>query len=121
VGFAVFVLQPPLDQLPGGIVHHRNQLIARVKIASYNDHRSAPFSEPWSLALPNLLVRRSRQRHLINFTKAPVIFRDSATFQLTFARLLISYWRIAATAVPLFFDNLLLFRLVNLPTDPAGV
>jgi len=42
-GLSVFVLQPPLGQLPGGLVQHGDLLIARVKIASYNSHRSAPF------------------------------------------------------------------------------
>jgi hypothetical protein len=37
-----------LDKFAGGFIHHRNLLVARVKITSYNLHRSAPFSEPWS-------------------------------------------------------------------------
>jgi hypothetical protein len=43
LGFPVFVLQPSLQQFSRGIVHHGNLLIARVKITSYNEHRSAPF------------------------------------------------------------------------------
>jgi hypothetical protein len=37
------LIQPSLDQLPSGFIHHRNLLIARVKITAYNHHRSAPF------------------------------------------------------------------------------
>ncbi|HVA16670.1 MAG TPA: hypothetical protein VMV59_03045 [Candidatus Dormibacteraeota bacterium] len=36
VRFAALVIQPPRDQLPGGFLHHRNLLVACVKIAAYN-------------------------------------------------------------------------------------
>ncbi len=46
-----FVVQPAFGQLAGDIIHHRNLLVARMKITSYNQPAtagSAPFSEPWS-------------------------------------------------------------------------
>ena len=45
-GLAALVVQPPLDQLPGGFVHHGDLLIARVKIAAYNHplRRARPLS-----------------------------------------------------------------------------
>src|SRR5690242_21676898 len=58
---------PPLDQFARLVVQHRNLLIARVKITSYNQHRSAPFLRALVvLAQPSLLGVRSRQRHLIS-------------------------------------------------------
>ncbi len=43
------VLQSPLDQLTGIGIHHRDLLIARVKIASYNPLIARLLSsEPWS-------------------------------------------------------------------------
>jgi hypothetical protein len=68
--FAALVIQPPLQkQFSGLVVGHGNLLVACVKITSYDYPAaagSAPFSEPWSLALPSLLGGRSRQRHLIS-------------------------------------------------------
>jgi len=46
--FTALVIQTLLGQLSARLVHHRNLLIARVKITAYNPHCSAPFSEPWS-------------------------------------------------------------------------
>jgi hypothetical protein len=43
LGLSALVIQLSLGQLPSGFIHHRNLLIARVKITSYNEHRSAPF------------------------------------------------------------------------------
>jgi hypothetical protein len=40
---AALVLQSALDQLSGGFVHHGDLLIACVKIATYNQHCSAPY------------------------------------------------------------------------------
>src|ERR1700694_154977 len=48
-GLAALVVQPSLDQLSGGFVHHSDLLVALVKITTYNEHCSAPFSEPWSV------------------------------------------------------------------------
>src|SRR5260370_4214582 len=57
VGFAALVIQTPLEkQLPGGVLGHGNLLIACVKIATYNDHRSAPFFRALVVEqLPSLL------------------------------------------------------------------
>jgi hypothetical protein len=49
VGFAALMIQSALDQFAGLVIGHGNLMVARVKITSYNQHRSAPFSEPWSL------------------------------------------------------------------------
>jgi hypothetical protein len=43
LGLPAFVLQPSLQQFSCGVVHHGNLPIACVKIASYNQHCSAPF------------------------------------------------------------------------------
>ena len=46
VGLTALVVQPALDQLSGGFVHHGDLLIARVKITTYNEPAaagSAPF------------------------------------------------------------------------------
>jgi hypothetical protein len=49
VGLTALVIQSALDkQLAGLFSGHGNLLIAGMKITSYNDHRSAPFPEPWS-------------------------------------------------------------------------
>src|SRR5258708_21354800 len=49
------------------VVGHDNLLIACMKIATYNDHRSAPFFRALVVEqLPSLLGRRSRRRHLIS-------------------------------------------------------
>src|SRR5487761_896953 len=50
VSFAAFVVQSALHKhLCGFFSGHGNLLIACMEITSYNQHRSAPFSEPWSL------------------------------------------------------------------------
>src|SRR5208282_3303583 len=50
VSFAAFVVQSALNKhLRGFFSGHGNLLIACMKITSYNQHCSAPFSEPWSL------------------------------------------------------------------------
>ena len=71
VSFTALVIQAPLEkQLSDLVVGHGNLLIACVKIASYNQHliniARLLSSEPWSLALPSLLGRGSRRRHLIS-------------------------------------------------------
>jgi hypothetical protein len=43
VGFAALVIQSSLGEFTRRLVHHRNLLVARVKITSYNHHCSAPF------------------------------------------------------------------------------
>src|SRR5215470_12077336 len=43
VGLAALVVQTPLGQFPGEGIQHGDLLIARVKIAAYNQHWSAPF------------------------------------------------------------------------------
>src|SRR6202163_1024509 len=43
VRFPALVIQSPLHQLPGSLIHHGNLLITCVKIAAYNLHCSAPF------------------------------------------------------------------------------
>ena len=49
VRFAALVVQSPLDEQFGSLFSgHGNLLIACMEITSYNQHRSAPFSEPWS-------------------------------------------------------------------------
>src|SRR2546427_212883 len=49
VGFAALVIQSPFEkQLSGSFPGHGNLLIACMEITSYNQHCSAPFSEPWS-------------------------------------------------------------------------
>jgi len=49
LGLAALVIQAPLEkQLSGGFFRHGNLLIACMKIATYNQHCSAPFPEPWS-------------------------------------------------------------------------
>src|SRR5881296_723920 len=57
-------------KLSGVGIHPSNLLKPRVKIYSYNDHCSAPFSEPvgWFLAPPTLLGPGSRHCHGINYT-----------------------------------------------------
>src|SRR6266566_6028724 len=55
-----------------GVGIHRSYLLRPgVKIHSYNDHCSAPFSEPvgWFLAPPTLLGPGSRHCHGINYTQ----------------------------------------------------
>jgi len=48
-GLAALVIQAPLEkQLSGGFFRHGNLLIAGMKIATYKQHCSAPFPEPWS-------------------------------------------------------------------------
>jgi hypothetical protein len=42
------MLQPPLDQLSGGLVQQGDLLIACVKITSYNELARLLSSEPWS-------------------------------------------------------------------------
>jgi hypothetical protein len=97
--FSAFVVEPSLHQLSRGLVHHGNLLIARVKITSYNQHCSAPFFRaPVSgsggptgvprpdlgrLALPSLLGRRSRQRHLIRPTTSrnPLLSRSRSVLE----------------------------------------
>jgi hypothetical protein len=44
LGLAVLVIQPPFGQLHSGLIQHRDSLVARGKITSYDHHRSAPFS-----------------------------------------------------------------------------
>ena len=57
--------------------------IARVKITSYNQHRSAPFFRALVvLQLPSLLGRRSRRRHPISLLNSEGVFvpRRGAAF-----------------------------------------
>src|SRR6266568_4941801 len=59
-----------------GVAIHRSYLLRPgVKIHSYNDHCSAPFSEPvgWFLAPPTLLGPGSRHCHGINYTHCRVL------------------------------------------------
>jgi len=46
VGFSRLVIQPPLGPLPSSLVQHRDRLLARVKITSYN-HSAAADSAPF--------------------------------------------------------------------------
>jgi len=49
VGFAALVIQAPFEKhVSSGFFGHGDLLIACVKIATYNQHCSAPFPEPWS-------------------------------------------------------------------------
>src|SRR5580692_861469 len=61
-------------ELSGLAIHRSYLLKLGVKIDSYNDHRSAPFSRACWLdsAPPTLLERRSRHCHGINYTQNPV-------------------------------------------------
>jgi hypothetical protein len=43
LGFSVLMFQPALEHLTGCRIQHRNLLEARMKITTYNEHRSAPF------------------------------------------------------------------------------
>ena len=69
LSFSVLVFQPALDDFAGCGIQHRNLLEARMEIASYNEHRSAPFLR----ALVDYhrqvySVEGSPRRHLINLT-----------------------------------------------------
>ena len=57
------VFQTAFDQLPRLLVQHRNLLVARVQITSYNLHRSAPFLRALiRLSAPSLLARKEPTR-----------------------------------------------------------
>jgi hypothetical protein len=80
-----FVLQLPLHQLTGLGIHHRDLLIARVKITSCNQRRSTPILRALVIqSLPSLLGRRSRHHHPTSLTQLPgivcmcggIVFRD---------------------------------------------
>src|SRR5439155_21561309 len=59
----VSVLSRELGQLPRLLVQHRNLLVARVQITSYNLHRSAPFLRALiRLSAPSLLARKEPKR-----------------------------------------------------------
>src|SRR6202011_4725425 len=67
VRLSTFVVESSLDEFAGGFVHHGDLLIACMKIATYNQHCSAPlFRALVVLQQPSLLGGRSRQRHLIS-------------------------------------------------------
>jgi hypothetical protein len=61
------VVQPPFEKyLSGFVVGHGNLLIACMKIATYNNHRSAPFFRALVVEQqPSLLGPRSQRRHLL--------------------------------------------------------
>ena len=72
-GFAALVPQSQLGQLPRRIVHHRDLLVACVKITTCNSATagSAPFLRALVVEQqPNLLGGRSRRRHLISPTSS---------------------------------------------------
>src|SRR5690348_11706679 len=67
LGFSVEMIQPPLHHFSCRVIQHGHLLIARVKIAAYNQHCSAPSSELWSVQHCQVYsVARSRRRYPIN-------------------------------------------------------
>src|SRR6516165_7306157 len=61
LGFFVLMFQPALENLTGCRIQHGNLLEARMKITTYNEHRSAPFLRALvESPSPSLLGRYAR-------------------------------------------------------------
>jgi len=80
LGFSRLVIQPPFGQLPSRLIQHRDRLVARVKITSYNHHRSAPFFR----ALVVSATKSTRRKEPTTSSNQPEVVESAASKRAPF-------------------------------------